>query len=305
MFDSILDYVRDDATLVPSVGRILVVVALFAAAWAIARFSAFVAAWLLVRRDRREGAPEPDLRGKVADLKRRETSVAVIRAGITYAAFAAAAVLAVAQLTGGFDRLTALAGASFALIVAGFAIQRLLIDMIAGLTMFFERWFSVGDMISIPMLDFEGVVEDVSLRSTKLRTLNGEVIRVHNSQIPAVRVLPRGVKELTAEFFVSDRGRGEELVHRVTALLPESPTTFIKRPALEQVEDLSDRLVRMKMRATVAPGREWLAEGLLSSMLKEQAEDELIVHGPMVLADDEGATKSFARAAARSSRRAA
>jgi hypothetical protein len=43
------------------------------------------------------------------------------------------------QLTGGFDRLTALAGASFAVIVAGFAAQRFLVDMLAGLMMFVER----------------------------------------------------------------------------------------------------------------------------------------------------------------------
>lgn len=305
MTDAMTNILQGDLPVDSTLESAVLVVASFTAAWGIARFSGFAARRVLAWNDRRESGPEPDPRRRVGDVMRRETSVGVVRAAISLLAFVAAAIFGVAQLTGGFDKLTALAGASFALIVAGFAIQRVLIDMIAGLTMFFERWYSVGDTIQIPMLDMQGVVEDVSLRSTKLRTLTGEVIRVHNSQIPAVKVLPRGVKVLTTEFFVNDKGRGEQLVERVAALVPEGPTAFIKRPALEQVEDLSESLIRIKMRATVAPGREWLAEGFLSSMLKEQAGDELIVHGPVVLSDDEGATKSFARAAARSSRRAA
>lgn len=283
--------------------RVLVIVAVFVAAWLAARFIAFVAHHLLAWNDRRQ-ASRLNVSDKIAQIRRRETSVAVIRACLTYAAFAAAAIVAVAEISGGFDRLTALAGASFALIVAGFAVQRILIDMIAGMSMFLERWFSVGDTIKIPMLDLAGVVEDVSLRSTKLRTLTGEVIKIHNSQIPAVQVMPRGVKELTAEFFVRDRARGEALVRKVSGLLPESPTTFVRRPALELAEDLSEGIVRIKVRAAVPPGREWLVEGLLSELLREQADDKLILHGPIVLSDDEGATRSFARAAAGNSRAA-
>ena len=45
--------------------------------------------------------------------------------------------------------------------------------------------------------ELQGVVEDLSLRRTKLRALTGEVIHVHNSLIQAVRVLPSGSRELT------------------------------------------------------------------------------------------------------------
>src|SRR2546430_10945338 len=58
---------------------------------------------------------------------------------IAYAAFAVAIVLSAAQLTGGLNKLTTLAGASFLIILAGFAIQRLLTDVIAGTMMFVER----------------------------------------------------------------------------------------------------------------------------------------------------------------------
>src|SRR5213079_1787854 len=276
----------------------LTILLLFAAAWAVARLSALVARKVMVWHDRRNHAPSGDLRAKIIELKRRETTVAVIRTGIGYIAFLTAIVLAAAQVTGGFDRLTAVAGASFVLILVGFALQRVLIDILAGFSMFMERWYSVGDTIAIPTMELQGVVEDVSLRRTKLRSLDGETIHVSNSQIPAVRVLPEGLKELAIELFVTDRERGENLVFQVARILPEGPTTFARRPWVAEVNELDDRLVRIQLRASVVAGREWLVEGFLSDLLKERADEGLIVHGPVVMSVNEQAARSFARASA-------
>jgi small-conductance mechanosensitive channel len=278
----------------------LTIILLFAAAWAVSRLSALVARNVLVLHERRHHAPTGDLRAKIIGLKRRETTVAVIRTGIGYIAFAAALVLAAAQLTGGLDRLSAVAGASFVLILVAFSAQRVLVDIIAGFSMFIERWYSVGDTIAIPAMELQGVVEDMSLRRTKLRSLDGEVINIHNSQIPAVRVLPGGVKELDVEFVASDRDAAERLVLDVATILPEGPTTFVQRPTIHQIDDLAPGLVRLRMRAAVVPGREWLVDGFYTDLLKERADRHLIVHGPVVLSVDEGATRSFARASAAS-----
>ena len=292
MTDRVVDIVNE---IVQPSTRVVVIAALFLAAWVVARSSAFLARKLVAWHDRRHGDVPLEQTGKIANLKRRETVVSMIRTAISYGAFATAIVLAVAQLTGGVDRLTALAGASFAVLVAGFAAQRILADLLAGLVMFVERWFAVGDTVVVPLLDVQGVVEDVSLRRTKLRSVNGEAIHVHNSQIPAIRVLPRGVKELAVEFFVRDREQAEHAVRSLTAILPEGPTTFIRRPWIEEVNDLADALVRMRLRATVAPGREWLAENFFPDLLRERLGD-VIVHGPVTLAVDDRAARTFARA---------
>ena len=299
MLDSLINLLTSNTPLPSPWGRIVVIVALFGAAWAVSRLSALVARRVLAWHDRRHRDSDLAASGKIADIKRRETLVSVIRTGIAYAAFAAAVVLAVGQLTGGVDRLTAIAGASFALVVTGFAAQRLLIDILAGLAMFLERWYSVGDTVVIVAgIELQGVVEDVSLRRTKLRALNGEAIQVHNSQITAARVLPHGVKELAIELFVSKREEGERLVEDVARILPESPTTFIRRPWIAGSDELSPVLARIRIQTTLAPGREWLAESFFSDLLKQRAPDGLIVHGPVALAVDERATRSFARASA-------
>ena len=299
MLEPLIDLLTSNTALPSFWGRVVVIFALFAMALLVSRLSAFVARHVLAWHDRRNSDTDLEVTGKIADLKRRETLVGVIRTGIAYAAFAAAIVLSVAQLTGGVDKLTAIAGASFVLIVAGFAAQRILIDILAGFTMFVERWYSVGDtVVLVAAVELQGVVEDMSIRRTKLRSLNGEVIQVHNGQITAARVLPRGVKELAIEIFVSKRETGERLVEEVARILPEGPTTFIRRPWISHVEELSPILTRIRVHTTVTPGREWLAESFFTDLLRQRASDGLIVHGPVALAVDERATRSFARASA-------
>ena len=299
MLDPIINLLTSNTSLPSFWGRVVVIAALFGVAFLVSRASAWIARRILVWHDRRTSDTDLEATGKIADLKRRETLVSVIRTAIAYAAFAAAIILSVAQVTGGVDKLTAVAGVSFMLIVAGFAAQRLLIDILAGFTMFVERWYSVGDtVVLVASVELQGVVEDVSVRRTKLRALNGEVIQVHNGQITAARVLPRGVKELAIEIFVSKREAGERLLEDVVRMLPEGPTTFVRRPWISHVDELSPVLTRIRMNTTVTPGREWLAEGFFADLLRQRATDGLIVHGPVALAVDERATRSFARASA-------
>jgi len=278
----------------------LTILFLFAAAWAVSRLSALIARRGLTWYDRRHHAPSGDLRAKIIELKRRETTVGVIRTGIAYIAFALAVVFAAAQLTGGLDRLSTIAGASFVLILVAFSAQRVLVDIIAGFSMFTEKWYSVGDTIAIPTMELQGIVEEVSLRRTKLRSLDGEVINIHNSQIPAVRVLPGGLKEFDVELVASSREAAEVLIEHVSSILPVGPTTFVQRPVIHEIDELAPGLVRLRMRAAVAPGREWLVHGFYTDLLKERADKHLIIHGPIVLTVDERAARSFARASAES-----
>ncbi len=297
---AMLDNLIDHSPLSSPLGRVVAIVALFAIAWVVARTAAALAARVLTWHDRRqEDVEELRLGEKIATLKRRETSVAIVRTSIAYVAFAIAGILSIAQVTGGVDRLATIAGGVFAVLVAAFIAQRFLIDVVAGFAMFVERWYSVGDTIVVHAnQELQGVVEDLSLRRTRLRTVTGEVINVNNSSITAVRVIPSGAKEFALELFVSDRADGEDLVDAVSLMVPEGPTTFIRRPWIEQIEELSPALVRITVRATVAPGREWLAEDFFPDLLKERAHDGLIVHGPVILTVDERALRSFARASA-------
>jgi hypothetical protein len=97
---------------------------------------------------------------------------------------------------------------------------------------------------------------------------------------------------------VTDREAGVEMVDSVASILPEGPTTFVRRPRIERIDELSESLVWINTRASVAPGREWLVDGFFADLLRERAEPGLIAHGPVTLAVDESAARSYARASA-------
>jgi small conductance mechanosensitive channel len=288
---------------VPSQSTLIALVqvaGLFLAAWAISRVAGRLAEALVRRRERRADATNVDT-GTIIALKRHETAVSLVRTTLRYAVFGIALVVSLA-LFSDTGRLTAVAGASLFVLLIGFAAQRFLTDILAGFFMFFEGWFSVGDTIVIEPLDLSGVVEEVSLRSTTLRAVTGETIRVNNSQIFGARILPSGAREVEIELFVTDSDEARRLVEDVAQIVPAGPTRFVRRPVVVELEALDVQLTRMLISATVAHGREWLVNDFLPDILKERAPEGLIAHGPVVMFVDDRATRRFARSMPASSR---
>ncbi|CAI50329.1 mechanosensitive channel protein MscS [Natronomonas pharaonis DSM 2160] len=71
--------------------------------------------------------------------------------------------------------------AAAATLAIGFAMQDVLKNFVAGIFIFTERPFKIGDWIEWD--DNTGVVEDISLRVTRVRTFDNELLTVPNSQL--------------------------------------------------------------------------------------------------------------------------
>lgn len=76
-----------------------------------------------------------------------------------------------------------IAGAGVVGIAITLAAQSTLSSLIAGITLVAEHPFSLGDYIVLG--DVEGTVEDISLRSTRIRTPDQVLITVENSKVCA------------------------------------------------------------------------------------------------------------------------
>jgi hypothetical protein len=285
---SLLHALRD-AGAPDAAAKALIVIGLFAAAGFLARVARLLARWIESR------AQTVSLDSPLIALARREAAVSLTHSSVAILGYVLALVLSVVTITGA-KGVSALAGASFVAVIVGFAAQRFLIDLIAGFVMFVEGWYTVGSTIVIEPWHLEGVVEEISLRATTLRDVGGQVLRVHNSQVLAVRVLPDGGHRFEIELFAHDGEAGAGLLEDVARVLPEGPTAFTRPLTVRDVRELNGDLYRVTADATVAAGRTWLANELLPSLIKERAEDELIVHGPVIIPSDEQATTRFARA---------
>ena len=275
---------------------VVLIAAAFLIAWLVSRVSNRLAEWLVGRYQARHFDPDNASSGVIVGLKRRATIVSLVSTTVRYAAYGLALLFAFMQVVGVGGR-GALAGASLLVLLVGFALQRFLIDILSGVFMQFEGWYAVGDSVILEPWSLAGVVEEISLRSTRLRSITGEVVRVHNGQIGTVRVLPRGTREVSIELFVRDEAEGRRLLTETARVMPAGPTQFIRQPRLEGVHQLDGDLVHLRARATLAPGREWLAYEFLPSVLRERAPEGLLVHGPVVMAVDEIAGRRYAGAA--------
>jgi small conductance mechanosensitive channel len=281
---------------VPEPWRIAVFVAIaFLLAWAVSRASKRVAESLVDRYETKHLDPGGATTGVIIGLKRRENLVSLVQTSVRYVAYVLATLFSIAQIAGVRGN-SAIAGASLLVLLLGFALQRFLIDILSGIFMQFEGWFAIGDSVVIEPGTLTGIVEETSLRSTKLRSVGGDIINVNNSQVQSVRVLPRGVREVSIELVVRDEAEGRRLIANAARVMPVGPTQFVRAPWVQSVEQLDDDLVLLRVRAAVAPGREWLANSFLPDVLRERAPEGLIAHGPVVMEVDDLARRRFARA---------
>jgi small conductance mechanosensitive channel len=107
-------------------------------------------------------------------------------------------------------------------VALGFGAQRIVQDLLAGFFVVAERQYGFGDLIRIsPLGDSGGVlgtVEEVTLRVTRLRTVNGEVVFIPNGQIVQVTNLSREWARSVIEVPVpvtADIGVVNGLLHQV------------------------------------------------------------------------------------------
>jgi small-conductance mechanosensitive channel len=293
--NGLIDLLDRGTTLGRAAATAVFVVAVFLVAWLIGRIAERVATVLVDRSERRRRAGGTEDTGTISSLRQRETAIGLISTSVRYLVFAVALVLTLVAVTGGHAVQTVI-GASFLALIIGFAAQRFLTDVVAGLLMFFEGWFRIGDTIAIDPWHAQGVVEAVSVRSLTLRTIQGEIVYVPNSQVLSLRRIPRGYREVEVEFFASNLEHGQRLVEEVARIVPVGPTRFLRRPEVVETETLADDLYRITSRCAVAVGREWLVEDFLPTLLSERAGEERLVHGPIVTFVDEQALRTFARA---------
>lgn len=168
--------------------------------------------------------------------------------------------------------------------------------------MIIEKWFSIGDYIRVePFMDVSGVVERMTLRSTKLRSLNVEIIWMHNQQIQGVHVTPRGVRTIAVDIFVRSTDAGQKAVQRVVSAMPTGATMLARPLKMTKPEQWGEGVWRITVIGETTPGREWLMEQYFVNAIKKIDEDakkseKLLALDPIARFADPVADKRFKRA---------
>ena len=177
-------------------------------------------------------------------------------------------------------------------VALGFGAQRLVQDLLAGFFIIAERQYGFGDLISIAGPGVPqgviGTVEDVTLRVTKVRTANGEVIFTPNGQIAQVTNLSRDWARVVVDVpvpltvdisHVSEILRG---VGRAAYADEELKPQLLDAPAVMGVQSIEVDQVRVRIVARTLPGRQFIVglalRGRITAALRREG-----IHVPIEL----------------------
>lgn len=243
--------------------------------------------WIAHRYDQLNPAEERDL----IRLRRRETALVLVATAIPYAT----AIVVLIVVASFFIPAAVLGGSAFIAIVLGFAAQRFLMDIIAGALIAFERWYGVGDFVVIEPAKASGFVEQFSLRTTVLRSLNGDRAYAPNSQIITAIRAARGYRPYSIEILTTDPDAARRAIDGVARLAPTGGARFLRPPQVVEVRELGEGAWLVRGRADVAPTLEWLVENLLVDELNARLGEDVLLAEPIVYTLDETAVTRYQR----------
>ena len=171
-----------------------------------------------------------------------------------------------------------LAGFGVVGIAVGFGAQYLIRDLIAGVFILMENQYRVGDVAKVA--DVAGVVEEVNLRKTVLRDLDGVVHHVPNGEIRVASNYSRHFSRVNLNVSVAygtDLDHAISVINRVCQEIAEEEkwSKAIKTvPQVLRVDNLGDSGIEIKILGDVKPLEQWNVTGELRLRLKKAFDAE-------------------------------
>ena len=156
-----------------------------------------------------------------------------------------------------------LASAGIVGVALGFGAQSLVKDLLAGIFMLIEDQYGVGDIADLG--EATGVVEEVGLRATRLRSLNGTVWFVPNGEILRVgnmtKMWSRALIEVRMDYETDlDVARAAMLDSLAAArkAYPEVDAAVLSEPEVPGIEDFDYYAVVVRLMVNVNPTTQWM-----------------------------------------------
>lgn len=165
-----------------------------------------------------------------------------------------------------------IAGAGIVGLAVGFGGQYLIRDIISGLFIIMENQYRVGDVVNFDGTG--GVVEDISIRMTTLRDLDGTIHHVPHGEIKKVANLSKRFSRVNLDVGIaydSDIELVIEVVNETGKALAEDPEwkdRIIQAPQFLRVNDFADSAVVVKILGETQPIDQWAVTGELRKRIK-------------------------------------
>lgn len=203
--------------------------------------------------------------------QRAQTVGSVLRSVATIVIWAIALLMIVSEM--GFNIAPVIASAGIAGVALSFGAQSLVKDYLSGISMVAEDQLGIGD--SVDLGEASGVVENVGLRVTQVRDVNGTLWHVRNGSIVRVGNSSQGWARTVLDIPVPYTAD----LHEVTELLlktaeevrngTEIGRSMIGEPEVWGLEHMTGEALTLRLAVKTAPAQQWGVARVLRARLKE------------------------------------
>jgi small-conductance mechanosensitive channel len=215
--------------------------------------------------------PKVEREKRVQTLVRLTTTISAISLGIL------ATFLVLQQL--GINITAPLVGLGVFGVAIGFGAQYLIRDLIAGFFVYLENQYNVGDVIRTG--DVAGIVEELSLRRTVLRDLDGARHVIPNGEVRIVSNLTQEWSRANLNISVAYK----EDLDRVMVLMRQTweemkkdpnwgPDMLSETPWLLRVEEFGNSGITIKMVGETRPIKQWDVMGEFRRRIKKVFDEQ-------------------------------
>lgn len=212
----------------------------------------------------------------VRTMQRAETVGALLRSATTFAVWAMAMLMVLGEL--GLNLGPLIAGAGIVGVALGFGAQNLVRDFLSGMFMIAEDQFGVGDIVDAG--EASGVVEAVSLRTTRLRDINGTVWHIPNGTITRIgnksQQWSRAVIDIDVAYD-TDLDRAKRIISEVAAAVADDDewrAIILEPPEVWGVEQLGADGISLRLVVKTLPAQQFAVAREVRSRLKDRFDAE-------------------------------
>jgi len=171
----------------------------------------------------------------------------------------------------GVDLGPMIAGAGVVGLAISLGAQNAIRDLVAGISMILDNVLDVGDMVEIR--DFKGFVEEVGIRSTKIKNFKGELATFNNGTIDKVINFSRNptLAVVTATVaYGSDLDKVIKIFDQELEILVEQfPDVVTRAPKVMGVSNLGTHGVDLMITLEALPQQHFAAQRTVNKMIKE------------------------------------
>jgi small-conductance mechanosensitive channel len=200
--------------------------------------------------------------------QRIEALASVLRSVMSFTIMAVAAVMILGEL--GVELGPLIAGAGIIGVAIGFGSQALVRDFLSGIFILVEDQFGIGDIVNLDGTT-SGVVEAVSLRTTRLRAVDGTVWHVPNGEIRRVGNMSQHWSRALLDIevaYATDLARAKGVIREVAHAVWEEDKHVLEEPEVWGVEELGANGVVIRLVVKTTPSEQYRVSRALRERLK-------------------------------------